>query len=258
MVSFELIAFFILGAMFGSFANVIIYRMPKDMSVVAPRSHCYSCNKMISWYDNIPILSWFLLRGRCRSCGASFSFRYVVVELLMGALFMALFIYHGWTWTLLEQIIFVFALVTACVIDIDHMILPDEFTLSGIAIGLLGALLSPERAFWPAVWGVVLGGGFLWAIAVIYFALRKQEGMGGGDVKLLAWIGAVLGWKAVPFVILSSSLIGSLVGVIIMIRSKGSMHTAIPYGPYLGFGALTYIFGGDKIAEAYLGLFLTT
>jgi leader peptidase (prepilin peptidase)/N-methyltransferase len=248
--------FFLFGAIFGSFANVVIYRLPKNLSIITPRSHCYQCQKLIQWFDNIPILSWFILGGQCRGCGASFSIRYAVVEFLMGALFATLFWYHGWTWTLLEHLIFGFALLTACIIDLDHMILPDEITLSGIVIGLIGAGINPEREFLPALYGALMGGGFLWAIAAIYFALRKQEGMGGGDVKLLAWIGAVLGWKSIPIVILSSSLIGSLVGVALMLKAKGGLNTAIPYGPFLGLGALIYIFGGYSIADLYIGLFI--
>ena len=242
--------------MFGSFANVVIYRLPKGESVVKPRSYCYSCKKQVAWYDNIPVLTWFILRGKCRHCDAKFSIRYPIVEFLMGSLFAALYFHLGLSWTLLEYIIFGFALLTACIIDLDHMILPDEFTLSGIVIGLLGAALNPEREFMPAFWGVLIGGGFLWAIAAIYFAIKKQEGMGGGDIKLLAWIGAVLGWKAVPFVILSSSVIGSFVGVLLMWKSKDGLSTAIPYGPFLGLGALIYIFGGHELAESYIRLFI--
>lgn len=247
---------FLIGACLGSFANVVIYRMPMGQSVVLPRSHCTQCNKLIPWYDNLPIVSWFILRGRCRSCGAKFSIRYALVELLMGILFTALFYYVGPSWLLLEYLIFTFGLVTVSFIDFDHMILPDEFTLGGILIGLLGAWLNPERSFTPALFGVLLGGGFLWAIAAIYMAIRKQEGMGGGDIKLLAWIGAVLGWQSIPFVILSASFIGTFVGLFTMMRTKGDLKTAIPFGPYLALGALIYILGGSELGLQYIHLFL--
>lgn len=248
--------FFLLGAIFGSFANVIIYRLPKDESVVKPRSFCYSCKTPIRWFDNIPILSWFILRGRCRSCGARFSVRYPLVELMTAVLFALSYHYAGLSWTLLEYLIFVFGLVVCTFIDIDHMILPDEFTLSGIVIGLLGAALNPQREFMDAFWGVLMGGGFLWGMAYIYFLLTKQEGMGGGDIKLLAWIGAILGWKAIPFVIMSSAIIGSVIGLITARKQKAGLKTVIPFGPYLALGAVLYLFGGETIALWYLDLFL--
>lgn len=248
--------FFILGALLGSFANVVIYRMPNEKSVVSPGSHCYSCQKPVAWYDNIPIVSWFLLRGKCRSCKAKFSIRYAFVEFLMGSLFCGLFYWHGWNWLLLEHSIFIFSLVTVSFIDFDHMILPDEFTLSGIVIGLIGAALIPTREFMPALLGVVIGGGFLWAIAALYMALRKIEGMGGGDIKLLAWIGAVLGWQSIPFVVLSGSILGTLVGLYYMAKSKEGLQTAIPFGPYLAMGAILYIFGGQSLGAAYIRFFI--
>lgn len=246
-----------LGSCLGSFANVVIYRLPLGQSVVTPRSRCMKCQKAIAWYDNIPIFSWFILRGRCRHCGVKYSFRYAFVELLTGTVFAALFLKVGISWLLLEYLIFAFCLITVTMIDFDHMILPDVFTLSGIVIGLVGSLLNPERQFWPdALGGVLLGGGFLWAVAAIYSALRKQEGMGGGDIKLLAWIGAVLGWTSVPFVIITSSIIGSVVGLAAMSRTKEGLSHAIPFGPYLSLGALLYIFCGHEVTNAYLHFFM--
>lgn len=248
--------FFILGSVFGSFANVIIYRLPQGKSVVKPGSHCYSCEKPVAWYDNIPIVSWFILRGKCRNCSAKFSIRYALVEFLMGVSFCALFFWHGWTWTFLEHLVFLFGLITVSFIDLDHMILPDEFTLSGIVLGLAGAYLNPARDFMPALWGVVLGGGFLWAVAAIYMAIRKIEGMGGGDIKLIAWIGAILGWQSIPFVILSASIIGTFVGFAQMTKSGEGLKTAIPFGPFLALGAIFYIFGGQSLGAAYIRIFL--
>lgn len=174
----------------------------------------------------------------------------------MAVAFCALYYWDGLSWNLLEHVVFLFGLITVSFIDLDHMILPDEFTLSGIVIGLVGAALNPEREFWPALWGVIIGGGFLWAIGAVYMALRKQEGMGGGDVKLLAWIGALLGWSAIPFVILSASIMGTIVGVIQMTRTKGGLTTAIPFGPYLALGAIWFIFGGQDLADAYIHFFI--
>ncbi|MEK2644476.1 prepilin peptidase [Bdellovibrio sp. BCCA] len=250
------IFFFILGAIFGSFANVVIYRLPKEESVVKPRSYCYNCKTPIKWYDNIPIFSWFILRGKCRHCGAKFSFRYPLVELIMAGLFTLSFHYVGFSWSLLEYLIFIFGLVVCTFIDLDHMILPDEFTLSGIVIGLVGAALNPHREFLDALFGVLMGGGFLWGMAYVYYLLTKQEGMGGGDIKLLAWIGALLGWKAIPFVIMSSAIIGSVIGLIAARKQKAGLKTVIPFGPYLALGAILYLFGGETIALWYLNLFL--
>lgn len=254
--SFFIFVFFVFGALLGSFANVVIYRMPAGKSVVSPRSHCPHCGKNIAWFDNIPILSWFILKGHCRNCGQRFSFRYALVELLTGSLFATAFFYFGFSWSLLEALLFLFPLVICVFIDFDHMILPDEFTLSGIVIGLLGAWLSPERDFMPALIGVFIGGGFLWALAYLYYVFTKNDGMGGGDIKLLAWIGAVLGWEAIPFVIMVSAIVGSVVGLAFAWKSSEGLKTAIPFGPYLALGAILYLFGGQTIGEWYLGLFL--
>lgn len=188
----------------------------------------------------------------------------------MSALFAAAFYRFGWSWTLLEALIFIFGLVTVSFIDLDHMILPDKFTLPGIVIGLLGAALNPEREFLPAFYGVLLGGGFLWAIAYLYAVIRNREGMGGGDIKLLAWIGAVLGWQSVPFVILVASLFGSVIGVASMlwsVRKKSAQPSessgeedsvgtfAIPFGPFLAGAALLYLLvDGQRIIDWYLDL----
>ncbi len=248
--------FFWLGAILGSFGNVIIYRLPKGESIVSPRSYCYSCKKQIKWYDNIPVISWFILRGKCRSCGAKYSFRYPFVELLTGVLFALAYYYIGMSWTLLEYLIFIFGLVVCTFIDLDHMILPDEFTLSGIVIGLVGAALNPQREFLDSLFGVLMGGGFLWGMAYVYYLLTKQEGMGGGDIKLLAWIGALLGWKAIPFVIMTSAITGSIIGLIMARKQNAGLKSVIPFGPYLALGAIIYLFGGEAIALWYLDLFM--
>lgn len=247
---------FIFGLLLGSFANLLIYRLPMNQPWAWERSKCKKCGTIISWYDNIPIISWFILRGRCRKCKAPYSFRYVVVEFLTGVLFSLCYFYYGFSWLGLEYLIFCWMLVVASFIDFDHMILPDEFTLGGLAIGLLGALLNPERNFWDAVVGVLIGGGFLWLLAYFYFLMTKKEGLGGGDIKLLAWIGAVLGWKPIPFVITSSAILGSLVGITIALRSREGLKTAIPFGPYLALGALLSLFQGQTLAQHYFSLFL--
>lgn len=248
--------FLVLGLLLGSFANLLIYRLPLGKPWGMVRSQCTKCEKEIAWYDNIPVFSWFILRGKCRKCGAPYSFRYVAVELLTGFLFALAYWYFGMSWTLLEALIFSWMLVVCSFIDFDHMILPDEFTLSGIVIGLIGAALNPERDFMDAFIGVLIGGGFLWFMAFVYYQLTKKDGLGGGDIKLLAWIGAILGWKAVPFVITTSAVIGSVVGIYFAVASKQGLKTAIPFGPYLALAALIYLFGGQTLAQAYFDLFL--
>jgi len=253
---FNYVIFFVLGALLGSFANVVIYRMPREESVVTPGSHCFSCKAPVRWFDNIPIFSWFILRGKCRRCGARFSIRYSLVELLMAVLFALSYHYAGISWSLIEYLLFIFGLVVCTFIDLDHMILPDEFTLSGIVIGLVGAALNPDRHFLDALLGVLFGGGFLWGIAYAYHVITKQDGMGGGDIKLLAWIGALLGWKAIPFVIMTSAIVGSVVGLVASRKQAAGLKTVIPFGPYLALGAVIYLFGGENIAVWYLSLFL--
>lgn len=249
------ILFFILGALLGSFANVVILRLPRGENIALPRSRCSSCQKVIAWYDNIPIFSWFILMGKCRNCKSKYSFRYALVEILTALLFAFAYSRAGLSFLLVEYLIFILGLVIITFIDIDTFTIPDSLSLSGIVLGLLGSILNPHRTFLDSFFGVLLGGGFLWLIAYIYEVMRKEEGMGGGDIKLLAWVGAVLGWKSIPFVILVSSISGSLIGVFLIFSQKGGLKTAIPFGPYLALGAVIYLLGGDQIASWYLRLF---
>lgn len=243
------------GLLLGSFANVIILRLPSKESIVTPRSRCPRCKVQVKWYDNIPVVSFLLLRGKCRACAAKISWRYPIVELLMAVLFCLVTLHVGFKWTLVEYLIFIFGLVVITFIDLDHYLIPDVFSLSGIVIGLLGASFNPERSFWDALAGVLMGGGFLWVIAYLYLVIRKQEGMGGGDIKLLGWIGAVLGWQAIPFVILSSSVLGSIVGLAMMRKSNDGLKTVLPFGPFLALGSVIYLLGGHILAYNYLVLF---
>ena len=237
----QAVIFFIYGSIFGSFANVLIYRLDKPYSLFK-KSFCPHCLSPIAFYLNIPIFSWFFLRGRCVKCSGKIPFRYPLVEFLMSVVFCLLFLAIGWKWFLLEALIFCFALIVASFIDFDQMILPDSLTLSGIAIGLVGAFLNPERAFIHAWAGALLGGGLLIFIAYFYYLIRKREGMGGGDIKLLAWIGAVLGWESIPFVLFSSCLLGSFFGAWIMLQSnKKVLQTEFPFGPYLALSAFIFI-----------------
>lgn len=173
----------------------------------------------------------------------------------MALFFTANFLINGLSFTSFEYFVFIFSLVTVSFIDLDHMILPDVFTLSGIIIGLLGAVLSEDRTFWEAFLGVLMGGGFFWLVAYLYQLLRNAEGLGGGDIKLLGWIGAVLGWTAIPYVILVSSLLGSFIGLAITFKNKTDLKAVIPFGPFLSFAALSYVFEGKEIALWYLRFF---
>lgn len=250
-MSLEVIFFFGLGLLWGSFANVVIHRWPRGESFIMGRSRCPSCHKVISWWWNIPVLSYLFLRGRCAFCEMRISVRYPIVELITGLLFAGVFLKFGWSWFTLEALVFCFGLVTVSFIDLDHMLLPDVFTLSGVVLGLVGAGLNPERSFYSSLLGVLVGGGLLWAVAVLYFYIRKQDGLGGGDIKLLAWIGAILGLSAIPVVILFASLWGSFFGLSLALFRREGLKTAIPFGPYLALGAQFYLFFGEQAIGWY-------
>jgi leader peptidase (prepilin peptidase) / N-methyltransferase len=250
---FSVVAF-IFGAVVGSFLNVCICRMPKDESIVSPPSHCPHCNYQIHWYENIPLFSYLLLKGRCRGCGVHISLQYPLVELLNAFLTLLLFLRLGQSLTFLALFLFCSALVVTTFIDIEHQIIPDEISLPGIVTGFIFSFFLPWLGWLNSLAGILLGGGSLFMVAYSYHRLTGKEGMGGGDIKLLAMMGAFLGWKAVPFIILASSLAGSLVGISMMIFQKKDSKLAIPYGPYLAFGAVLYIFYGRQLIHWYLNL----
>jgi leader peptidase (prepilin peptidase)/N-methyltransferase len=245
---------FVFGAVVGSFLNVCICRMPKDESVVTPPSHCPRCDYRIRWYDNIPLFSYLLLRGKCRGCGTHISLQYPLVELLNGLLTLALFLKFGPTLTFLALFLFCSALVVITFIDLEHQIIPDEISLSGIVIGFVVSFILPWQTWLNSLLGILLGGGSLLLVAYSYQWLTGKEGMGGGDIKLLAMMGAFLGWKSVLFIVFASSLIGSVVGITIMLVQKKDSKLAIPFGPYLAFGAVLYIFFGRQLIHWYLNL----
>ena len=204
-------------------------------------SRCPHCNYKIPFYLNIPILSWFFLRGLCRNCQGKISFRYPLVEFLTACLFAGLFALIGWKWFLLEALIFVFGLIVVSFIDLKKMILPSFFTLPGVYIGLAGGFFNPERAFSTAVLGWLSGGFILWLSGYLYFQIRNREGMGDGDVSLMGWIGAVLGWRSIAFVLIFSCFLGVLAGMWVIFRKNQSAATPFPFGPCLAVGAVSYI-----------------
>ena len=249
--------FFILGALVGSFLNVVILRLPAEgESIVFPPSHCPRCRAGIRWYDNIPIVSFVLLRGRCRSCGQPISLQYPLVELTMALLSLALFRRFGLTVAAAGYFVFSAALLVIIFIDLYHQLIPDVISLSGIVAGFLFSFVNPYLTWQTSALGIFLGGGSLYLVAAGYYLLTRREGMGGGDIKLLAMIGAFLGWQSLPFVIFSSSLGGTIVGLGAMVKQKKGGKTVIPYGPFLACGSLLYLFFQERILHLFAQLFL--
>jgi leader peptidase (prepilin peptidase)/N-methyltransferase len=245
---------FVLGAVIGSFLNVCICRIPEGRSIVSPPSACPRCGSGIRWYDNIPIVSFLLLRGKCRACGAAISWRYPMVEALNGTLFVLFFLRVGLTPLLPVLFLLGSALVVITFIDLDHQIIPDRISLPGIPIGFAASLLTGHPGWLSSLIGILAGGGSLLIIATLYEKFSGKEAMGGGDVKLLAMLGAFLGWPSVPFIIFIGSLGGSLVGVPAMLLQKRGGDLKIPFGPFLAFAALLYILAGGEIIRWYFNL----
>ena len=235
----------IVGAIIGSFLNVCIWRIPREESIVFPASHCPVCSHPIRFFDNIPIISWLILRGRCRDCGACISPRYPLVEALTAALAVLLYWKYGFSLQFLCAFLFTAALIVITFIDIDYQIIPDVISLPGIPLCFLAAVFIMGVSFLESLIGILVGGGILYVIAVGYEWITKREGMGGGDIKLLAMLGAFFGWKSLLFIILCSSLTGAVVGMAAMVIQGQDMKYAVPFGPFLALGAVAYFFFGD-------------
>lgn len=251
-----LIFSFIFGAIVGSFLNVCIHRLPAHQSVVVPSSHCPFCKQPIAFYDNIPILSFILLRGKCRACKASISYQYPLVECLSGSLSLILMQKCGLGLIYLVYFIFGAALLVVTFIDLRHQIIPDRISLPGIALGLLTSIFLPNLTFLDSLIGIAAGGGSLLLVAGGYYLLTKKEGMGLGDVKLLAMMGAFLGWKSILFIIMVGSFSGALVGITLMLIKKKDRKYAIPFGPFLSLGALCYLLYGQEMIRWYVHFYL--
>jgi leader peptidase (prepilin peptidase)/N-methyltransferase len=265
---------FILGALVGSFLNVVIYRLPKMMerawrqeshgilelempaaedapfNLAFPHSHCPHCNSAIKPWQNIPVLSWLALRGRCANCKAAISIRYPIIEICAGLLAALAAAQFGFSWALLAALVLLWALLTLTMIDVDHQLLPDQLTLPLLWLGLLlntGGLFVPLP---DAVWGATAGYLVLWGVFHLFRLLTGKEGMGYGDFKLLAALGAWLGWQMLPVIILLSSLVGAVVGSIMLVAQRKGRGTPIPFGPYLaGAGAIAFFWGKDIVAN---------
>ena len=244
----------ILGLIVGSYLNVVIYRLPRRLSTVAPRSRCPGCGTPIGARDNLPVVSWLLLGGRCRSCKAPISPRYPLIEAATAALFVACVLAFGTTVAALAAALFAALLVALAAIDVEHFMLPDRLTLPGIAAGLALSPFLPFGGFRAALLGAALGGGILLAISGAWLLLRGEEGMGLGDVKMLAMIGAFLGWKGVVVALFSASLLGAAVGVVLLGRSRAGLKTKLPFGAFLSLGGLFALFAGARLVDLYLRL----
>lgn len=249
-----IIFLFIFGLILGSFLNVCIYRIPLKISIVNPPSNCPECSEKIRFYDNVPVISYIILLGRCRHCRQPIPIRYPLVELMMGLLSVSLFIKYGLSCSYFLFLIFTAVLVVISFIDLQHRIIPDIISIPGIILGLIIAFLMPHITWYDSLIGMIGGGGILYLVAVIFEWLIKKEGMGGGDIKLLAMIGAWMGWRPLPFIILISSLIGTIIGGGSLLFTRQGLRTRIPFGPFLALGALIYLFFGRELVAWYFRL----
>jgi leader peptidase (prepilin peptidase)/N-methyltransferase len=245
---------FCIGAVVGSFLNVVILRIPRDESIVIPGSRCPHCKNPIMFYDNIPIVSYLVLRGRCRKCKGKISIRYAVIELLTACLCLGLYLRWGLTPTFVAFFVFSAAMMAVFWIDLDHMIIPDSISLNGLPVGITASIIGilPGMDWKLSVIGMLLGGAIPYLLAVLYAKIRGIEGLGGGDVKLLAMIGTFIGPFGVAFVLFWASVVGSLVAVCGMIFKKTPSTTAIPFGPFLTASAVTYVFLGEQWIHPFL------
>ncbi|MBT3804070.1 MAG: prepilin peptidase [Desulfobacula sp.] len=256
--SYFAVFIFIIGACIGSFLNVCIYRIPENNSIITPGSFCPACKKGIPFYCNIPVLSYLFLKGRCKFCHEPISIRYPLIEILAGMFAVVLFYKFGIGQVMIYWFIFTSVLITISFIDIDHQIIPDVISLPGILVFASSFYFLPEMTLKNTLLGIVAGGGSLYAVAFLYYLLKKQEGMGGGDIKLLAMIGAAIGIKGVFFTIFAGSLLGTFFGLLIMIYTKiADSKLKIPFGPFLSMGAILYIFFGEQLILWYLGILRT-
>ncbi len=250
----------VVGSVVGSFLNVCIYRLPRDLSIILPPSRCPACSAPVRPYDNIPLISFILLRGRCRHCRARISLRYPLVEGLNALLFVIVV----WRFGLGGHTPFLFAFCSAMIVitfvDLDFQIIPDAITLPGIIVGLIaGSLVLPDPfhrfailGFQGSIIGAVSGGAVFFLIAEVSYRILRQEAMGGGDIKMMAMVGSFMGWKSVLLTTFSGSLLGSVAGISLMVLKGKGRRTKIPFGPFLAAGALISLFYGQELASLYL------
>jgi leader peptidase (prepilin peptidase) / N-methyltransferase len=239
----------LLGLVLGSFLNVVIYRLPRSESLVRPGSRCPKCGTPIRWYDNIPVISWLLLRGRCRACDVRIPIRYPVVEAITGTAFALAFWRFGLSWALLIAWAFIVAMVAVAFIDYDHMIIPNKIVLPGAVIGLMASVAIHPQKWWVYVAGSLGAGAFMFLLAMLW-----PGGMGPGDVKMALFMGAVLG-AYVVVALFAAFLLGSVVGVYMLVVQKRSRKTQVPFGPYLALGAVLAVLVGETIVRSYMNIY---
>ena len=257
--AFVITALVAFGLVVGSFLNVCIYRMPLGLSIVTPRSACPACGKFISGFDNIPILSYLILRGRCRACGVHISMRYPLVEAANAALYVLIYLRAGMGWHLPVYLVFGSAMLLITVIDLDHQVIPDEITLPGILIAFLAAsVLAPDpfSHALPLGWkgsiiGAATGFGLFYFVAWAGALIFKQDAMGGGDIKLMAMVGALTGWRGVLMTTFIGSLTGSVIGIAVMRIKKTGPRTVLPFGPFLALGAMASLLWGGELLKLW-------
>jgi leader peptidase (prepilin peptidase) / N-methyltransferase len=250
-----LVSLVLLGLAVGSFLNVCIHRLPSHSSVVTPGSRCPSCGYVLRWADNVPVVSYVVLGGRCRECKARISVRYPIVELLTMGIFVLNFYVFGPDWILIPRIVFSCMLIVLFAVDLEHHLLPNAMTFPGIAVGFLFSLFVSPGPVASAL-GILVGGGSLWLIGEAYYRYAGQEGMGGGDVKMLAMIGAFLGWKLVIVTLVFSSIAGAIAGLVVIASRRGDLRYALPYGTFLALAAQIASLYGDRIVAWYIGFYV--
>jgi leader peptidase (prepilin peptidase) / N-methyltransferase len=241
----------IFGAVIGSFLNVCIYRLPIGKSIVWPASACPSCGRELAWYENVPIISWLVLRGRCRTCRERISVRYPIIELLTAVMCATAFWYYGPTPLFVSRFIFGCALIVLFAIDLEHQLLPNVITLPGIVVGFVFSLVTGP-GYLSSLIGILVGGGLLFLVAEAYYRVRHEEGLGMGDVKMLAMIGAFLGWPATLMTLMMGSVAGSVVGVALIALKRGDMKYALPFGTFLAMGAALAATVGPDLLTWYM------
>ncbi len=242
-----------LGAIVGSFLNVCIYRLPRGQSIVWPSSACPHCRRPLSWFENVPIASYVALRGRCRTCRTPLTLRYPVIEAITALMFALGWWYYGPGILLVSRLIFGCALIVLFAIDLEHHILPNVITVPGILVGFAFSFVS-EPGWLASLIGIIMGGGVLWAVAEGYYWLRHEEGLGMGDVKMLAMIGAFVGWKLTLVALMLGSLSGSVIGMYLVATERGTLKYALPFGTFLAIGAAAAATVGPRLLAWYTGL----
>jgi leader peptidase (prepilin peptidase)/N-methyltransferase len=242
------------GLVIGSFLNVCIYRLPLKQSIVWPASRCTTCGRELSWFENIPVAAWVALGGRCRTCQTAISPMYPIVELVSGALFVGAYLLYGVTALGFVRIAFGCAMIVLFVIDFQHQILPNVITVTGVPVGFALSLFLPP-GWKESLIGLLVGGGVLYVIGEAYYRVRGIDGLGMGDVKMLAMIGAFLGWRLTLVTLVLGSFAGSLAGGLLLVSGRGSMMSKLPFGTFLAVGAVVAAVAGDQIATWYVSFY---